>query len=242
VAHLSPRHGGRPFADRRDGQDRRALLLLHADQEAARDAAAVDADAGHRGRAHQPRAGGFRCRRDGPHRAQAKTRWPHLPPDRSRAAARGRGAQYLLPRRACPGDDHAAGRAHVRLRATEHPRRGGQPAAGAPLHRHAAARLSDPEECPQVHHLSHALRQPRDRAGAQGQRHRRAAARGLRLEAVGLLGATPRSGPVHRSHAQGQGARQGRGHHRRFVRHRPVDRAARGRGRRDHGDRCARQG
>ena len=41
---------------------------------------------------------------------------------------------------------------------------------------------------------------------------------------------------------QGQGPQQGRRHHRRLVGHRPVDRAARRRGRRDHRHRRARRG
>ena len=50
VARVPAGHGGRAFADRRDRQDRRPVLLLHPAQEAARGAAAVDADGRHRGR------------------------------------------------------------------------------------------------------------------------------------------------------------------------------------------------
>jgi thioester reductase-like protein len=74
----------------------------------------------------------------------------------------------------------------------------------------------------EVHHLSHALRQSRSRARAQGQRHRGAELGCLRVAPVGLLGTPPGSGPVRRPLAQGQGAQQGRGDHRRVVGHRPV--------------------
>ena len=45
--------------------------------------------------------------------------------------------------------------------------------------------------------------------GAEGHRHRVPARWRLRLAAVGLLGAPPRPGPVHRPHAEGPGAGQG---------------------------------
>ena len=60
VAHLSTRHGGRPFGQRRDGQDGRPVLLLQDAAEAARQSAAVAAAGRVRGRAHQPGAGRFR--------------------------------------------------------------------------------------------------------------------------------------------------------------------------------------
>ena len=53
----------RRLEDRRDGQDRRPVLLLQADPAHAAVAAAVDADGGPRGRAPQHRAGGLRRRR-----------------------------------------------------------------------------------------------------------------------------------------------------------------------------------
>ena len=85
----------RPFEDRLHRQDRRAVLLLQADPEDARAAAAVDADDRHRGRAHQHRAGRLRRRRARLHRAQEGPRRQVLPPDRSRAAPHRRGAQHL---------------------------------------------------------------------------------------------------------------------------------------------------
>ncbi len=46
MARVSPWIGRRRQQDRRDGQDRRAVLLLQADPEDARIAAAMDADGG----------------------------------------------------------------------------------------------------------------------------------------------------------------------------------------------------
>ena len=51
--------------------------------------------------------------------------------------------------------------------------------------------------------------------------HRAAAARQLRRQAVGLLGAQPRPGPVQGPLVRGRGQRQDGGHHRRVERHRP---------------------
>ena len=56
VAGLPAGDRRRQLADRRDGQDRRPLLLLQGDPAGARPAAAVDADRRPRGRADQPRA------------------------------------------------------------------------------------------------------------------------------------------------------------------------------------------
>ena len=82
---------------------------------------------------------------------------------------------------------------------------------------------------------------PRRRGGAQGLGHRGPAAGGLRLAAVGLLGAQSRSGSAYRPHAEGAGQGQGGAHHRRLFRHRPGHRAQDGRGRRDDGHRRARR-
>ena len=101
----------RPLEDRRDRQDRRAVLLLQDAAEAARPAAAVDADDRHRGWPHQHRAGGFRRRRARSPRAQEGTRRQVLPPDRPRAAPDRRGAQHLRARRPRAADDDARQRA-----------------------------------------------------------------------------------------------------------------------------------
>ena len=64
-------HRGRPLGDRRDGQDRRSLLLLQAAPEAPPRAAGVVPARRARGRADEHRAGGLRRARDGPHLAPA---------------------------------------------------------------------------------------------------------------------------------------------------------------------------
>ena len=69
------------------------------------------------------------------------------------------------------------------------------------------------------------------RRGARGQRHRRAATRGVRGQALGLLGAEPGSRPVQGPLAGGRGRRQGRDDHRRLVGDRQVG-GAQGRARR----------
>ena len=63
----------------------------------------------------------------------------------------------------------------------------------------------------------------RDTARAlEGIGHRGPAARDLRREAVGLLGAQPRSRPVPRPLVRGRDQRQARADHRRLVGHRPA--------------------
>ena len=78
------------------------------------------------------------------------------------------------------------------------------------------------------------LRQPRDAGGAQGLGHRMPEPEGLRLAALGLLGAPSRPRPAHRPLAARHGGRQGGAGHRRLVRHRPGGGAQVRRGRRDH--------
>ena len=68
VAHLPPRHRRRPLRDRRDGQGRRALLLLQAAPARPQPAAAVDARGRDRGAGDQHRPGRLRRQGDGPHR------------------------------------------------------------------------------------------------------------------------------------------------------------------------------
>ena len=80
VAGLPPGDRRRRLAHRRDGQDRRALLLLQGDPEGPQHAAAVVPARRARGRQDQHRAGRLRRRRDGPHRAPGRARRPGLPP------------------------------------------------------------------------------------------------------------------------------------------------------------------
>ncbi len=70
------------------------------------------------------------------------------------------------------------------------------------------------------------LRQPRHPEAAEIRRHRGPAAGELRLAALGLLGAPPRSGAVRRPLAARRGRGQARAGDRRLGRHRQGDRAA----------------
>ena len=99
VARLPPGHRGGRLAHGRDGQDRRPVLLLQADPEAAPRAAGVDARDRGRRRAPEPGAGGLRGGRDGPHRAPARPRRQVLSPHRPQAAAGGRHPQSVRARR-----------------------------------------------------------------------------------------------------------------------------------------------
>ena len=72
LARLPPVHRRRPLRDRRDGQDRRALLLLQGDPEGPPPAARVGAAGGPRAGLHEHRPGRLRRRGAGPHRASAR--------------------------------------------------------------------------------------------------------------------------------------------------------------------------
>ena len=158
-----------------------------------------------------------------------------------RAAPDRRGAQHLRPRRARAADDDARQREDVRL----------HPGAGALRHRLArpdqardprrADRPRHPARRVPVRQLADALRQPRRGEGAQGLRHRGAAARDVRGEALGLLGAEPRSGSLHRPLARGPRQGQGDRRHRLVVGHRQGDGAQARRGRRQGDSRRARR-
>ena len=121
VARVPPSDRRRPLADRRDGQDRRALLLLQGDPEGALRAAGVDAAHRPRARLHEHRAGRLRRRRAGPHRPSARPRRPGLPPHQPQADARRRVAQRVRqgrpraaagdPRRQAP--DRRAAQGHA---------------------------------------------------------------------------------------------------------------------------------
>ena len=178
LARLPAGDRGRRLGHRRDGQDRRSVLLLQADPAHAPVAAAVDAQHRHRGRAHQHRAGGFRGERDGPHRSRrgpttaSVSTWS----TRSRCASakcsmpsprpRTRPSMSLfvnaalfgfIPKGIKKGHDGAHAGAPHSQRGDEGPR----PARG----HH------------DLHQLPDALRLPRGPACTGGQRHRGAAAR-----------------------------------------------------------------
>ncbi len=88
--------------------------------------------------------------------------------------------------------------------------------AAGPGRRQRARRLRDPALRPHVRQLPDQLRQPAGAGGARGDRHPGASARGLRRQAVGLLGASPRSRPVPGPDigggSEGQGRAGWRGH------------------------------
>ncbi len=224
----------RPLANRRDRQDRRPLLPLHAAQEAARRAARLGAARRAGGRQDHDRPGRLRRARDGPHRPPARRRpaGRHLPPRRPRADDRRRRAQLLRQGGARPaaGDarrrepDQGGSRARPRR---DHGAADGQedPQPDLPRPRHPAG--GDGGTRLQVH-----LRRPRHPARAERDRHRGAAARQLRGAAVGLLGAQPRPRAVPRPLAGERDPGQARGDHRRLVGDRARDRAAGRRGRR----------
>ena len=114
-----------------------------------------------------------------------------------------------------------------------------------PLKDVRSALLADfgiPEEV--IEHIGAAarVRHARHRARAEGHGHRGPRARGLRLAAVGLLGAQPRPRPVQGPLVRGRGQRQARRHHRRVVGHRRGGRAEDRRGRRHPAARRARRG
>ena len=94
-------------ADRRDGQDRRALLLLPAPQAAARQPARVAAAGRRRPRRHQRGAGRLRRQGDGPPRPPARPRRRGVPPGQPGAAVHGRDDQRLLRRGGCAPLRHA---------------------------------------------------------------------------------------------------------------------------------------
>ena len=96
----------------------------------------------------------------------------------------------------------------------------GELPAAAAGRRHDPARPAHPARRHAVLQLADALRLHAHAAPARGHRHPRAGARGLRLAALGLLGAPSRPGPVARPQPRGRGARQGRADHRRVLGHR----------------------
>ena len=122
-----------------------------------------------------------------------------------------------------PQTDDAPQRPDVRLHPGAAAVRAGLAGAGQADGARGADRPRRPARRVPVHQLADPLRQPRDGEGAEGLRHRGAGTQVVRAEAVGLLGAQPRPGPVHRPHAVRQGEGPRRRRHRRVVRHRQGD-------------------
>ena len=189
-ADLPPRHRRRALRDRRDGQDRRPLLLLRADQAPAPRPAGVVPAGRARGRPDQHRPGGLRGPGDGPHRPPPRRRPArrHLPPGQPRGPDRGRDAQRVRQGRPRAAVRHAGGpqrdqrdpqagaggregAAHGQAHPRDHPARPGDP----------AGRDGEPR-------LPLHLRPPRHPAGAPGHGHRGAAAVHLRAARCGTTG------------------------------------------------------
>ena len=108
VAGLPARDRGRPLRDRRDGQGRRPLLLLPADEADAGQPAGLAAAGRRRPRRHQRGAGRLRREGDGPPRPPARPRRRGVPPGQPRPAAGRRHGQRVLQgrRRADVRDAH----------------------------------------------------------------------------------------------------------------------------------------
>ena len=97
VARLPARDRRRPLRDRRDRQDRRALLLLQAAAAHAQPRAPVVPGDRDRGQGDQRRPGRLRGQGDGPHRPPGRPRRPGVPPHRPQPADRGPAGQHLRP-------------------------------------------------------------------------------------------------------------------------------------------------
>ena len=220
MAGLSAGDRGRQLADRRDGQGRRPLLLLQGDPAGAWPASTVDADRRPRGRSDQPRARRFRGRGDGPHRPPGRARRPRVPHHRPDPEDRRPGDQRVCARRA-RSRGHDADRPPDDQRG---PQAGAEDACPAPAreahHRSGAGRLRHPARGPLIYRLSERVRLEGRAGGARGLGNPGPGAGGLRRQAVGLLGAKPRPGPVQGPFAARGDRGQGGAHHRRVERHR----------------------
>ena len=225
---------GRRLADRRDGQDRRAVLLLPRAQPRLSPAAERCRVAVPGPRRHQHRAGRLRGRRDGrtwsPSPAWTAGRSTWSTPSRSRRA----GVQRVRPRpparRSSPSSS-AARLAEPRcvglVKLAEH-------VPGVTIARDAVLdRLGIPPVAADHADL-------RSRSSTRPRPARRSPApaidvpplRGLRRRAVAVLARAPRPVPRPPARAARRAGRPARGDHRRVVGHRAGDRAEGRRGRR----------
>ncbi len=174
----------------------------------------------HRRRAHQHRPGGLRGRCDRPHRACQGGQREGVPHRRSDAVPHRRRPEHLRQSGACPAvyaaDQRCAGGLYSGQREERHA--GADPGPAHPQRRDEGPRAAGRH--PRFRQLPDALRRARGDCGIEGHRHCMPAAGRLRRSPVGLLGAQPRSGSVHRSDAEGPGAGESGRHHRRFVRNR----------------------
>ncbi len=168
---------------------------------------AVGADARHRGAGDQPGPGRLRRPGDGPHRPRRRARRAGVPPDRPQSQDRRRGDRHLRPGRPRPAVLGPA--ACCRRRSRGALREGGRvAAAGRHRHRPRPERLRDPALGAHLHQLPDAVRLAPGPGCARRHRHPRAAARRVRRQALGLLGAPPRPGPLPRPHPRGGRAGQ----------------------------------
>ena len=228
MAGLPAGDRGRPLRDRGDGQGRRPLLLLPADEADEGQPARLAAAGRGRPRRHQRGPGRLRRQGDGPPRAPPRPRRGGVPPGQPGPAAGRRHDQRVLQgrRRADVRDpgrpaDHRRARAAPPCPAPLDPdQRGHQirARAGGPGPDRRAARR--PGRGAGAHVVRLGLRLAAHREGTRRLRHRGPRPRGVRADAVGLLGGEPRRG--HRTQLpQPRGAAgQARRHHRRLLRHR----------------------
>ena len=204
VARLPPGDRRRRLADRRDGQDRRPLLLLQGDPEGPPRAAGVVPARRARGRQDEHRPGRLRRRRDGPHRARGRARRPGLPPRQPEDAEGRRRHEHVRERRPRPAHGHAGRQADDRHAPEGRPvlrdeaaGAEGHPALGAGRHRRprrgARVRLAGPE-----------LRRPRHasaRSRARASSCRRSRATPTSSGTTGSATSTPTCSRTARSRA-----------------------------------------
>ena len=244
MARLPPGDRGGRLRDRRDRQDRRPLLLLHAPQAHARLHAGLAADVRRGHGQHQHRSRRLRREGDGPPRPRAGPRRTRLPSREPEAAEEPRHHQRLRPCREVavvpdlarqPGHRAAADALAPGRARTQHRRRAGRG------HRQPDARTArDPRRGARPRLAAHPLRRDGHARGAGRLWHRDPEAAHLRADALGLLGAEPRPRhPIGQGVGEGDPRQDGR-HHRCVVGHRQGHGAARGGPRRHRDPRGAR--
>ena len=220
------------------------VLLLQGDPEGPPRAAGVVPAGLARVGLDEHRAGRLRRRGDRPHRPPGRPRRPGLPRRRPQGPARRRGAEHVRRRR----PRAASGRARIDKRVDAEPAQG-----RAQLRDEAAGAQADPRAACSPTSGSRTRSSTTSRspaASTRATRSARCAARTsssppldeLRREAVGLLGAHARPGPLQGPLVRGRRQRQDGRDHRRLVGHRPRRRAEDRRRRRDPDPRRAHEG
>ena len=220
LACLPPGHRDRLVRDRRGGSRRRPVLRIQADPADAVGGPAVDAVHRSRGRPAQRRARGFRGQGNRPHRAPGWARRSGVSHRRLGPAVARRRDQHVLPRRARAGVRAALRPAHGSHAAVQRRLRGVAAACGSAHRRRGARQARHTCGSPQVRRLSRHLRLRRGDRRAAGQRDRLPSPAGVRVEGVGLLGATAGPGAAHAGEPPPGGFRQGGRYHRSVERHR----------------------